>query len=271
MRALTDVLSRADSAVLVHAVNAVETLPPLERCSDVAALRAVVPPPADAATRARVAAIETHFAEAKALSDTGQWPEARQQMVRVLGEARAVGYEPLIAESLAIQGWLEDALGEPATAAKTLEQSVWSGLAANLDELALKSATVLMGMTGYFLNQPEESARWERLAEALRRRLGPGHDQAAAWFYQDRAARREREGDYRGALADLDLALSLKRKALPPTSPDIAITLLTIANVRNEVDEQAGALVVANQAVEMLSKSLRRGQPAAGAAFGHPR
>jgi eukaryotic-like serine/threonine-protein kinase len=261
LRALTDVLSRADSAVLVHAVNAVETLPPLERCSDVVALRAVVPPPADAATRARVAAVETHFAEAKALSDTGQWPDARQAMVRVLGEARAVGYEPLIAESLAIQGWLEDALGEPATAAKTLEQSVWSGLAANLDELALKSATVLMGMNGYFLNQPEESERWERLAEALRRRLGPGHEQAVAWFYQDRAVRRERRGDYRAALADLDLALSLKRKALPPTSPDIAITLLTIANVRNDGDEHAAALVVADQAVESFRRAYGPSSP----------
>jgi len=69
--ALTELFTRADGAVLAEAVNAVQALPPIERCADVPALRAVVPPPAGAA-RARVAALTTQLAEVKALRDTGQ-------------------------------------------------------------------------------------------------------------------------------------------------------------------------------------------------------
>ena len=57
MKALTDVLSATDAAVLLEAVNAAQALPPLERCADVPALRTVVPPPADASTRAKVAVL----------------------------------------------------------------------------------------------------------------------------------------------------------------------------------------------------------------------
>ena len=261
MKALTDVLSATDAAVLLEAVNAAQALPPLERCADVPALRTVVPPPADARTRSKVAALRVDLADVKALTDTGQWPAALRKAGPLVEAARALGYEPLLAEALAALAWLENESGNPSVATKTLAEAVWAGLAARRDDIAADSATNLVGLTGYDLNRPEESDRWESLAQALQRRLGPGHERSAAWFYQDRAVARERRADYKGALADLDLALSLKRKALAINDSDIARTLQTITNVENEIGDYRAALVAADQAVEIYRNAYGGNSP----------
>ena len=169
--------------------------------------------------------------------------------------ARAVGYDPLLAETLAAQGWLEGQTGEAATSAKAFEAAVWAALAARRDDIAAESAANLMAATGYYLGRPEEGERWEKLAEALQRRLGSGHDRAAAWFYQDRATLRQRRGDYRAALSDYAQALSLKQKVLAPNHPDIALSLLSIANMDNELGNHKGALVAADKAVEIFQNA----------------
>ena len=261
MKALTDVLSATDAAVLLEAVNAAQALPPLERCADVPALRTVVPPPADASARSKVAALRVDLADVKALTDTGQWPAALRKAGPLVDSARALGYEPLLAEALAARAWLENESGNPSAATKTLAEAVWAGLAARRDDIAADSATNLVGLTGYDLNRPEESDRWESLAQALQRRLGPGHERAAAWFYQGRAVARERRADYKGALADLDLALSLKRKALATNDSDIARTLQTITNVENEIGDYPAALVAADQAVEIYRNAYGGNSP----------
>ena len=116
-------------------------------------------------------------------------------------------------------------------------------------------------MAGYFLGRREEGERWEKLAEALQRRLGPGHDRTAAWLYQDRADVRIRQGDYQGAFSDLQLALSLKRKVLPPNHPDIAISLLAIAAVQNELGDHGAALIAADKAVEIYRNAYGNESP----------
>ena len=261
LKALTDVLSATDAAVLLEAVNAAQALPPLERCADVPALRSVVPPPADASTRSKVAVLRVDLADVKALTDTGQWPAALRKAGPLVDSARALGYEPLLTEALAARAWLENESGNPNAATKTLAEAVWAGLAARRDDIAADSATNLVGITGYDLNRPEDSDRWEKLAQALQRRLGPGHERAAAWFYQDRAVARERRADYKGALADLDLALSLKRKVLATNDSDIARTLQTITNVENEIGDHRAALVAADQAVEIYRNAYGGNSP----------
>ena len=157
----------------------------------------------------------------------------------------------LVAEALAAQSWLEVQTGESEAAAKTLEAAVLAALAARRDDLAAESAAQEVAIAGYFLGRREEGERWERLAQALQRRLGPGHDRTAAWLYQGRGDIRDRRGDYKGAFSDFELALSLKEKVLPPDHPDIAISLLSIANVQNELGDHRAALVAADKAVEI--------------------
>ncbi len=258
VRALVDVLSHADPAVLVQAVSAAHALPPLERCADVPALRAVVPPPADGATRARVAKLEVSLTEAQALIDTGQWPAALRATEALLREAREVGYEPLLAETLGARAWLENQTGQTDTSTKTFEGAFEAGFAGRRDDIAAACGAALIGAYGYVLDRPEDSRLWERLTQAFLTRLGPGHDRAQAWFYQDRAIARQRQGDYDGALADLESALSFKRKVVPPNTGDIGISFLAIAscrNARNGPGDHEAALAAADQAVELFKSA----------------
>ena len=246
--ALTDLFTRADGAVLAEAVNAVQALPPIERCSDVAALRAVVPPPAGE-TREHVASLATRLAEVKALRDTGQWKAALGQ-AKVLAEtARTVGYAPLLAEVLATRSWLEQESGDSAAAAPTMEQALWLAVAARRDDIAAEMAAQLVAINGYYLGKVDEARRWVKPAEALVERLGPGHERITSWLYQARGGIAERSGDYPAAKAAYDRALAFKLKALPDNHPDVAKTYYSRANVELVLDDAAAALADADKAV----------------------
>jgi tetratricopeptide (TPR) repeat protein len=248
LRALTDLFTHADGAVLVEAVNAAQALPPLERCSDVASLRSVVPPP-DAAARSRVAALSVRLAEVKALSDTGQFKQAADQARRLSDEVSSIGYDPLLAEVLSARAWLEIESGDTAAGLKTANDVVWMALAAHRDDLAAEAAGQLVGLNGYYLSRIEEGRRWEGPAEALLRRVGPGHDRLAAWLHQDRAALAQRAGDQDKAKKEYELALEFKIKALPAGHPDIGRSYYSIANNDIERGDGAAALVAADHAV----------------------
>jgi eukaryotic-like serine/threonine-protein kinase len=251
-RALTDVLSHADGRTVIEAVNAAHALPPIERCADVASLRAAVPLPADAAAQARVAELRTRLAEVKALTDTGKWIEARHRVSPLVDAARSAGYKPLLAETLETSSWLETQLGEFArSSTEMLEEDVWVALAAHRDDIAAESAAMLIVATFELSGPSEECDRWEKLATALLRRLGPGHDRIAAWFHQGRSALLLRRGDFWRAGSELELALSLKQRALPPNHPDIAITLASIGFLRTEAGDSESALIAEQRALDI--------------------
>ncbi len=248
VRALTEVLSNADDRAIVEAVNAAQALPPLERCADVMALKAVVPPPADPSARAHVTEIETGLSRVKALIDTGKWVEARRQVGPVVDAARAMGYGPLVAETLESRSWLETELLDEAAGRDTLEEAVWIALESHRDDIAAESAAQRLAIAATLPEPAERTARWDALAAALISRLGPGHERIESWFHQNRAVLAYSRGQFRDALTELGLALALKRKVLPPTSPDIAITLGTIAYVRATTGHGQSALVLVQEA-----------------------
>jgi tetratricopeptide (TPR) repeat protein len=97
----------------------------------------------------------------------------------------------------------------------------------------------------------EENDHWLALAAALAQRLGPGHERTVAWFHQNKAIALERRGDLEDCTTEMSVALSLKRKALPPNHPDIAISLGTIAAVRAEMNDGESALAAAEEALDI--------------------
>jgi tetratricopeptide (TPR) repeat protein len=253
-RALVDVLGDADSRTLLKAVAAATALAPIERCSDIAELRAVVPLPANAGARARVLELERQLAEVKALTDTGQWASARRKAGPLVDAARAVGYEPLLAETLEARAWLETQLADLPVSLKTLEETVNVALAAHRDDIAADSAAQLIAVNA-LLSRRKESERWEAMAKALLQRLGPGHDRILAWFYQDCAIALEHKGDFKASLADCERALSVKRSVLPPAHPDIGFSLFAISWLYDDMDEGQLALAAAEEALSIAQNA----------------
>jgi len=262
--ALTELFTRADGTVLAEAVNAVQALPPIERCSDVPTLRAVVPPPAGAA-RARVAALTTRLAEVKALRDTGQWHAALAQARALVTQVRAVGYDPLLAEVLSLQSWLEHESGDSVSAVPTMEQALWMGVAAHRDDIAAEMGVQLVGINAYYVGSVESARRWIQPAEALLARLGPGHERITSWLYQARGTLAERSGDYPTAKREYDQALAYKTKALPPNHPDIAKTYYSRANVELSQGDARAAQADADRALAIYRAAYGPDSPLAWA------
>ena len=111
LKALTDIFATADAEVVAGAVDAVLALSPLERCDDVARLRAIVPPPQDERTRASVTALRGRLVVVKALRDAGRQVEGLSAAVTLVNDAQALGYKPVLAEALDLPGLASSGAG----------------------------------------------------------------------------------------------------------------------------------------------------------------
>ena len=86
-------------SVVSKAVQAVLELPGLERCADVEALTAEVPPPEDPAVAEQVAVLGGRLINAKVKEATGHYDEAATLVDSVVTEGATLGYEPLMARA----------------------------------------------------------------------------------------------------------------------------------------------------------------------------
>ena len=179
-RALSDVFASADGKVVENAVSAAAALPSLDRCADVAALRAVVKPPEDPATRKRVEDLRGELAQPMALRDSGQCARATAKADALIAEVRAVGYQPLLAETLFESAQLGTSGGDAETLQRFREAR--RGHRGHNDEVAAQASAhpVLRDQSPWAVRSPASGwgrARGRRAAgtrNSGRRDAGPG-------------------------------------------------------------------------------------------------
>jgi eukaryotic-like serine/threonine-protein kinase len=248
LRALTDVLATADTSLLGEAIDAANSLPDVGRCADVAVLRAVVPPPRDPAVRQQVESVRKRAAEARALADARRWKEGRAKALPLRAEAEKLGYEPLVAEVSALLGYCHGTTGDDKLGADEYERALWAAEATRHDEVAAEASVMLVGIVGYSLERPQEGERWARLAEAILKRMGPGHERLQGWLAHDRGLTHMAAGQFTAAERDLRTAITLKRRADGGDSLDVARSLDGLANVNARRGDFVAAIDLADQA-----------------------
>jgi len=248
LRALTDVLATADNSLVGSAIDAANSLPDVGRCADVAVLRAVLPPPRDPAVRQQVESLRKRAAEARALADAGRWKEGRAKAQPLLAEAEALGYEPVVAEVLVLLGHCDGMIGESKRGAEECERAVWTAEATRHDQVAAEAAVTLVSDIGYHLERPDEGERWGRLADAVLKRMGPGHERLQAWLAHNRGLLRLFAGKLTAAERDLQEAVALKRKVDGGDSPDVAQSINAIAELNARRGDLQAAVDLADQA-----------------------
>src|SRR6185312_10351941 len=179
--ALTDVFADANGEVVENAVNAANQLSTLDQCADVPTLRAIVRPPNDAATIARVSEMRQRLAQTKARFDAGRWKETLKEIPALVAQARSVGYQPLVAESLALSGNLYLSSSDPQSAEKALVEAYRLADASRHDEVRAEVATRLVFVLGDQEGRLDEALKWSDTASAVLQRLG-GHGLLRAWL-----------------------------------------------------------------------------------------
>jgi eukaryotic-like serine/threonine-protein kinase len=259
LRALTDLFSSADGEVITRSISAASGLASVAPCADVSVLKAVVRPPEDRQTRARVEGLSENLAEIKALAGTGRFAEGTRRARLLVAEARTIGYEPLLAEALASQGHVEMWSGPFAEAEEALDEAMLTGESSRHDRLVVEAAIDKMGLFS-LLGRIDDLNRFVPRAEATLRRIG-GDLRLQSWIYAAIGVALDNKGRHAEALAMHQKALSLKRQVLAPDHWDVALSLGSVASNLHSLGRDAEALEQNERAISILESALGRQHP----------
>jgi tRNA A-37 threonylcarbamoyl transferase component Bud32/tetratricopeptide (TPR) repeat protein len=260
VRALSDVFAAADGNVVENAVSAAAALPALDRCADVPLLRAVVKPPEDPATRKRVGDLRRDLAQLNALRDSGQCARAAQKADRLISDVRAVGYPPLLADTLYASAQVGVNCGDVAQMIERFREAHEVASASHNDDIAAQASALIPPFAMNRLGQDVVAREWLRVARGDVARLGR-ETLADAMLAQAQGMFALSERDYGRAMLAADRSIAVTRRLLGPDDP------LTIQWEANKGDwlETAGrldeALQIDVQALEHFGRVLGHDHP----------
>jgi tetratricopeptide (TPR) repeat protein/predicted Ser/Thr protein kinase len=227
-RAQVDVLASADAAVVERAAHMVSSLSSVAECNDVASLRAPVRPPADAATKGRLAALAPRIAEVKALYSAARYKKAIPIAEAAVTDARAIAYRPTEAVTLFWLGEIQRAMGDPKTGAKTLEDATVAARAGR-DALTESKAWASLAWAADLQAQYDQAQAAARHGFAALEALGGNHQSQLGDLFERTSGIYTSQGKYQEALDNSLRALAIHEKASGRDSLDVANTLDLVA------------------------------------------
>ena len=253
VKALTDVFLEPNGAVVENAVSAAGALPALDRCADIKLLRAVMPPPDDPKTRARAESLRRDLARVKALGDSGQCIAATAATRKLIADADALGYPPLLAESLTISSRFYTCT-EHDEAIRNCRRAVLIGLETHHDEVVVEATMFLSSFEVDGTGAIADARSWIDVAGAVMRGMNRPHPVLESWRLITLAVVFSREGDTEHALDTSKQALALIEKTQGPDHPDYAIALGQVGNVLSDGKRYGEALAYFQRAAGIAAK-----------------
>ena len=183
--ALVGVLVEGDPGMVRQATDAALKLPDLSRCANVEALLDETPRPTDDRTARAADDARARLVEARAYRLTGALAEAERHIEQAEQRAaEADPYTPLTAELALARGELLSVQSRFSEAAQILERAHLDARRSGHRRVALRSATLLIYLTGYRLARYDTAELWSRIARAEADRVGaktPTHAQILSW------------------------------------------------------------------------------------------
>jgi tetratricopeptide (TPR) repeat protein/predicted Ser/Thr protein kinase len=228
--ALSDLFSRADAATVDNALAAAGGLPRLERCADVASLKALVKPPEDPKTRQRVEDLRKDLARFSAEKWGGNCSKLRPQAADLVASVRQTAYLPLIADTLFQAAMLGNTnCADGPTAIANFKESFTTAVSARYDEAAAAAATVIAGHMADREGRVAEARDWLAIGKAELARF-ENHPLLDAWLLNSEGELAYTEGRGADAVDLFAKTLSLKERILPPDSPDRVFAAVSVCN-----------------------------------------
>jgi tetratricopeptide (TPR) repeat protein len=261
LRATADQLAKADAGALQSAVRAARSLSPLRACADTESLLAPVPMPAGAAARAEVDALRGEIAELRVLRQLGKIRDAEARAADVAKRARAVGYEPLLAEALFLWGTFLDWNGDPKRAQATLKEALMAAEGGRDRKQAAAVLAELVYQVGHEGGLPELGHDYARHAAAIVRALG-GDAEIEGAIADNEGIVLGDEGRNADAERRHREAAGKFLAALGPGSIRYANALSNTAVAINAQDRQGDAVAAHAQAVEVYRAAVGEHHPA---------
>ncbi len=259
LEALTTVLAEdPDRALLDRAVQAIGRLEPVDRCADVAALRAADPPPRDPERAAQVATVTAEVARAEALTRAARFADARLLAEQAARDAASIGYATLQARALVALGDVYESL-DLADAEPTLDQATLSAADAGDDDLFARALLLHMRVLSDARRFDEASALAPVARAVSRRAHDRGRLDAGVLLEEALIAQgRERYEDARARFAD---AIAAYREATGDDDERVAVASAMLAAVEYRLGHLDEAVAAATRAADVLERLLGPNHP----------
>lgn len=164
--AAVEILGRASEQAAVRALELVESLPPLDRCGDLEALRAEVDPPSLAEQEA-VETIRHLSADALARQRVGDFTGAKTLVDEAVTRLEGIAFPSAHAEVAMLDGMILYRLGSSDAAVVRLQETLSLAATARDWEIAGDAARALMNVLGVEMKQFEAALHYRPLAESL--------------------------------------------------------------------------------------------------------
>ena len=166
LRAVSEVFTHADAAVVERAVSTVAGLSDLRSCTDETSLTSSVVLPPDVQTRAAVDAVRVRLDSAKALERAGKYGPGLQTARSATEQARTLDYAPVLAEALVIEAGLLFQSGSTREAETASEEAISAAAAGKHASVAADAWVQLIGLVGVEQAQHERAVNLRLAAEA---------------------------------------------------------------------------------------------------------
>ncbi|APR79031.1 serine/threonine protein kinase [Minicystis rosea] len=168
---LLDELAAGDRATLDRAADRLALLPDIGACGDLTALGKQTPLPTDRAVRSEIERVMGELLAAAASVDRGDAREPVATANRLVGEAKATGWLPLIAEAMRVRASLQRSSGDRRAARVTWEEAAALELKAGDDDGATL-AMLELARDYASGGSPVDAKHWIELARAIWSRRG---------------------------------------------------------------------------------------------------
>jgi tetratricopeptide (TPR) repeat protein/predicted Ser/Thr protein kinase len=167
------VLAETRSESLGQVVEVAGGLPSLTACSRSDALAAEVAPPEDASVAAAVEDLRRRLGRARALEQAGRYPDGLAEARAVVERAGPLGYAPLLAEALLVQGHVAMSMRAFDDAIAALDRAARLALAEGVTRVAVEAMARRVYAAGMRLGaqQGPDIGVYTDLGEALGARL----------------------------------------------------------------------------------------------------
>jgi len=268
VKSLAEAFTRADDQAVSRAVTAVSALPPVEDCKDAVRLLRRVPLPADPAVRAQVSSLEERLARAKALEDLSKIEQAGELVQKVVPEAKAVGYAPLSAEALYLQGDVEEYRGHYDRSEEALYQAIDLGLAGREYDTVARASAALIWVEGIDRDRRDDGHRWSDFSESVIEGMG-GNAFLEGGRLNNLASLLFDEARFREAEAVNRRAVEAYERVRPVDQIHIATALNNLGNSLYALARYGEALQTHDRAGQLWAEKLGPSHPLVAASLGN--
>jgi len=244
LSAVSSLLAAADPAVVGKAADIASGLRGLSLCADERRLRSPRAPTAEQIPKLNP--LWRKLAQSRVLANAGKIKEASQLLQELSGEARALGYPPLEADTLVSLGMFQFQAGDLPSAQQSLTRAAAAGMAANAYNV-VADAWILLIPVDMFLGQLDAAANAGVQAQAAVDRL-PAEDERRAQLADELSGLYRQTNKFAEARAQAEKAVALA----PEKTVFEVNALMELAETLEMTGENPQGLVVASRALKLV-------------------